>query len=182
MSSSIQNTAPVSHSNNSNLSFDVSGMNAAITLFTDKNSKQIQDIITQTMAYPMEKIVTRYMIDNNISAELAATHERELKRFLAICIIYQEPIGMRGAVDELWHTFIMFTKNYASFCNKIAGYFIHHTPNDEDTTKSERYTSSIRFNLAYEKLFNTAPPEDVWPKLSENCEEICGKGCVSRCG
>lgn len=59
------------------------------------------------------------MMDNNISAELAATHERELKRFLAICIIYQEPIGMRGAVDELWHTFIMFTKNYASFCKKF---------------------------------------------------------------
>lgn len=55
MSSSIQNTAPVSHSNNSNSSFDASGMSAAITLLTDKNSKQIQDIITQTMAYPMEK-------------------------------------------------------------------------------------------------------------------------------
>ncbi|WP_171014173.1 hypothetical protein [Chitinivorax sp. B] len=31
-------------------------------------------------------------------------------------------------VDELWHEFILFTRNYQSFCKQAFGYFLHHTP------------------------------------------------------
>src|SRR5262245_926281 len=30
--------------------------------------------------------------------------------------------------DDLWHEFILFTKNYEAFCNKAFGRFLHHTP------------------------------------------------------
>ena len=30
--------------------------------------------------------------------------------------------------DELWHEFILFTKNYDAFCRKAFGQFLHHTP------------------------------------------------------
>jgi len=30
--------------------------------------------------------------------------------------------------DELWHEFILFTKNYDAFCQKAFGKFLHHTP------------------------------------------------------
>ena len=30
--------------------------------------------------------------------------------------------------DELWHEFILFTKNYDAFCRKAFGKFLHHTP------------------------------------------------------
>ncbi|MBB5020219.1 hypothetical protein HNQ59_003536 [Chitinivorax tropicus] len=31
-------------------------------------------------------------------------------------------------VDELWHEFILHTRNYQDFCRKAFGYFLHHTP------------------------------------------------------
>jgi len=32
------------------------------------------------------------------------------------------------AADELWHEFILFTRNYQKFCNDAFGQFLHHTP------------------------------------------------------
>jgi hypothetical protein len=31
-------------------------------------------------------------------------------------------------VDDLWHEFILYTKNYETFCSKAFGEFMHHTP------------------------------------------------------
>ncbi|MES2105412.1 MAG: hypothetical protein V4634_15425 [Pseudomonadota bacterium] len=31
-------------------------------------------------------------------------------------------------VDDLWHEFILYTKNYELFCRKAFGRFMHHTP------------------------------------------------------
>ncbi|PPD21195.1 MAG: hypothetical protein CTY24_08165 [Methylobacter sp.] len=32
------------------------------------------------------------------------------------------------AVDQAWHEFILFTKQYELFCSKALGHFLHHTP------------------------------------------------------
>lgn len=38
-------------------------------------------------------------------------------------------LGMPShAVDKAWHEFILLTKNYADFCEKAFGKFLHHTP------------------------------------------------------
>src|SRR5262245_47429547 len=31
-------------------------------------------------------------------------------------------------VDDLWHEFILFTREYGKFCDKAFGKFLHHTP------------------------------------------------------
>lgn len=31
-------------------------------------------------------------------------------------------------VDDLWHEFILFTRDYQKFCDKAFGQFLHHTP------------------------------------------------------
>lgn len=31
-------------------------------------------------------------------------------------------------VDDLWHEFILYTRNYATFCNRAFGRFLHHAP------------------------------------------------------
>jgi hypothetical protein len=30
--------------------------------------------------------------------------------------------------DDLWHEFILYTRNYEAFCNRAFGRFLHHTP------------------------------------------------------
>ncbi len=42
-------------------------------------------------------------------------------------------LGMPSrAVDSAWHEFILLTKNYADFCDKAFGKFLHHVPHDGD--------------------------------------------------
>lgn len=33
-------------------------------------------------------------------------------------------------VDDLWHEFILYTRNYQAFCNRGFGRYLHHTPAD----------------------------------------------------
>ena len=40
-----------------------------------------------------------------------------------------ERIDKCELVDEVWHTFILFTIEYRKFCNTIFGEYIHHEPN-----------------------------------------------------
>src|SRR6185436_8464701 len=32
------------------------------------------------------------------------------------------------AVDDLWHEFILYTRDYEQFCKRAFGHFMHHTP------------------------------------------------------
>lgn len=58
--------------------------------------------------------------------------ERELRRFLAVCllaregIVEEDPVGPTGKVDALWHAFILDTESYVSFCQQVMGGFVHH--------------------------------------------------------
>jgi hypothetical protein len=53
--------------------------------------------------------------------------------FLGTCATATEPIGPSDLVDIGWHTFILYTHEYATFCDRIAGRFIHHVPDDRLT-------------------------------------------------
>lgn len=61
--------------------------------------------------------------------------------FLAACAVTTEPIGPSPTVDIGWHTFILYTQEYADFCQKIAGRFIHHVPDDEQELGSVGVTA-----------------------------------------
>ncbi|ABP52993.1 glycine-rich domain-containing protein [Salinispora tropica] len=50
--------------------------------------------------------------------------------FLGAAAVTTEPIGPSDLVDIGWHTFILYTRDYAEFCDRIAGRFIHHNPED----------------------------------------------------
>ncbi|NEQ78503.1 MAG: hypothetical protein F6K23_39250, partial [Okeania sp. SIO2C9] len=50
----------------------------------------------------------------------------------------QEPIKLAISqstklIDEMWHTFILFTKDYQDFCEKYFGYYLHHYPTPKST-------------------------------------------------
>lgn len=55
---------------------------------------------------------------------------RALRQFF---LVYHKsgylPIAMPSqVVDDLWHEFILYTKNYQTFCQQAFGRYLHHTP------------------------------------------------------
>lgn len=68
-------------------------------------------------------------------------------------------------LDEMWHTFVLFTREYAGFCDRYFGRFIHHVPTTETQKLLERERSKDhgrraqvmdekreRYNLIYDLL------------------------------
>ncbi len=41
------------------------------------------------------------------------------------------------AVDDAWHEFILFTRQYQRFCDRSLGHFLHHTPAEAMRTPTE---------------------------------------------
>ncbi|MBL8483249.1 MAG: hypothetical protein JNJ60_13710 [Rhodocyclaceae bacterium] len=49
--------------------------------------------------------------------------------FLAYAMSGRQFVSMPSQVaDDLWHEFILYTKNYDNFCRRAFGGFLHHTP------------------------------------------------------
>lgn len=86
---------------------------------------------------------------------LAEKHYCERKQFPEYeqlqfkCYILEEMVE----IDYMWHTFLLFTKDYAEFCQTYFGKFIHHHPvslaSDEETVNESDLTKNNRLFLNY---------------------------------
>ena len=130
------------------------------------------------MAFPMGNIVTRYAKENPDLASKAKLHERELKRYLFLCAKYPERgWPMVNSIDELWHTFIIFTKDYHEFCQQLGLQYLHHQPVNDGDDLSDIPATYQEFLKLYRQEFGPASSA-VWPrKLAGSDCASCGKGC-----
>lgn len=78
-------------------------------------------------------------------------------------------------VDEAWHSLILFTKDYAAYCEKVAGRFIHHNPHKK-TSPAER--SDLGKNQTFNFLvdYGYEPDDFVWSDGGASCGR-CDGGC-----
>lgn len=131
--------------------------------------------VQPAMSFPMGNILARYAKDNPSLAPSAALHERELKRYLYLCAKHREQgWPMVNSLDELWHTFIIFTKDYHEFCRQLGVEYLHHQPvNDGDDTSGVP-GDYAKFLQLYRQEFG-APPKSVWPRKLKGSD--CGSGC-----
>lgn len=55
-----------------------------------------------------------------------------LKQYFIVCSLSRRrTVSMPSqAVDEAWHEFILFTKDYQEYCKKSFSEFLHHTPSE----------------------------------------------------
>ena len=84
---------------------------------------------------------------------------RELKKYVALLKISQEPLGMVSTkVDNLWHQFILFTKQYHDFSRQFYGKYIHHQPNTPLTPLNNQATNN--FYHWYHEVYGPLP--HIW--------------------
>jgi len=134
----------------------------------DKKAK----IIETAMSFPMDDLLRKYCMEHSLPIETGREHEREIKRFLALSVINSSTkYMMSGPMDELWHSFILFTKKYHDFCYLVAGHYIHHTPSIPND-KPNDFGGYMQLLQDYKVLFGEEPPTQYWPRpLNESAEE-----------
>ncbi len=56
----------------------------------------------------------------------------EFRRYLGLRLVQGRSVPMLSrAVDEVWHTTLLFTRLYADLCQNVFGSFVHHDPATE---------------------------------------------------
>ncbi|MBM2715781.1 hypothetical protein JQK88_32235 [Mesorhizobium caraganae] len=159
----------------------------------------IQDALRRTAVaerFDLSVVLARYRRQYGFSQAVAEDHRRELVRFLALCATARQhghSYGMMGAVDELWHMFVIFTRDYARFCEEVAGRFLHHIPEPHGVATQGTIDRYLAFLEDYRTVYGEAPPPAYWPKPKRSphntdtacygCDAcdgcgICGGGCV----
>jgi hypothetical protein len=102
--------------------------------------------LAEVLAYRNQDIIDKFQENWDVTEDFAAELFEETKKWLWLSAdsIYRESIGetvpplaigfSMTLLDEMWHTFILFTKDYQAFCKQYFGFYINHAP----TTKREK--------------------------------------------
>lgn len=113
------------------------------------NVKTNMNDLTRVLQYENKNVLFRFLNLYNVSIEDARELFEETKKWLYAVAVNRELykkgeidfiIGVNDdllILDEMWHNFILFTKDYNDFCNKYFGFFINHQPMTENETARE---------------------------------------------
>ena len=141
-------------------------------------SEQQVDRLRAIEEYDLWFISERIRSKGTLSEPVADQAVIEFKKYMALVALGHEELGMHSSeVDEIWHNFILFTREYADFCNRICGQMIHHRPNT--SLRPELPPISVSsFKSAYTTYFGPPPP--IWharKKGDSQADEIVAGDC-----
>lgn len=135
--------------------------------------------MTTTQTQRTGRQLVKPILFNKLTARITKDHpdidqplaERILDQalgYLATAATATQPIGPSELVDIGWHTFILHTRDYALFCQRIAGRFIHHEPTDPSDTG---VPLSAAVNAIRANGFTIDP--DLWNLHGTDCNSNC---------
>jgi hypothetical protein len=120
--------------------------------------------LDDVLAYRHEGVIRRYLKEHGGTQRQTEEVFRETLKWLYLCHKASED-GFACAItpelekiDEMWHTFLLFTLDYADFCQRHFGTFIHHLPTEaEDEAVGEdeeaaRTRLTVQYGLVYDLL------------------------------
>lgn len=104
----------------------------------------------------------------------------EYRRFLALTRAYEHrSIVPSRIVDKFWHAHILDTQAYASDCEQLFGFFLHHFPYfgmrgpQDAQALGDAYDETLAL---YERHFGPAPA-DLWARTGASRCPNCGERC-----
>jgi hypothetical protein len=131
----------------------------------------------------LSAVIARYCAHQNETPERAGRIADELRHFLILCIRSSDQgYAIRDPIDEMWHTFLIFTKEYFHFCHSLGKRYLHHEPvgdrNDADAGR-KRLESYEQLLKDYNQTFGYPAPADIWPAPSMTIMKgpDCGADC-----
>lgn len=117
--------------------------------------------------FDLTPVTKKYARQASISDEEALRLTHEIKRFFVLRAIFKIKYGLRGRIDDLFHVFILNTRLYHEFCERVFGQYLHHSPADDDIKSENEGVAYIRLLIDYFRHFGEHPPHDIWPLSAE---------------
>ncbi len=119
------------------------------------------------------RLVRRVVKDHSIAFEQAELIIDGALGFLKLCGDHPDQrFAPSPEVDIGWHTFLLYTYGYQEFCQRVAGRFIHHEPNDQSgksfdglnrkETAAFMKERGVSFNQALWSIQADGGPDGCW--------------------
>ena len=125
----------------------------------------------------LDRLVRRIADEHHTTSEHARRIMRQTIGFLAACALNPDAgLSPSREVDKGWHAFMLYTREYATFCDRVAGTYIHHAPDDPADADTER-PASERIGATVAAMRAAGLPVDpaLWLPGSD-CSQ-CYAGC-----
>lgn len=125
-----------------------------------------------------DRLTRRVMADHGIGQAAAEQITGQALAFLQACALNPAAgLAPSAEVDKGWHAFILHTADYAEFCQRVAGRFIHHLP-AEPGDENDGGTA-IRATLTAMRAAGLPVEAALWPAAAD-CDSKCHQ-CHSGC-
>ncbi|TQV87935.1 hypothetical protein [Aliikangiella coralliicola] len=139
--------------------------------------------LEQIDAYENPNVISRFVDIFGVTSEEAIdifthtkkwlwlAHEQRLDQTYTNKMEIDEPLLV---IDEMWHNFVLFTKDYTNFCFHYFGYYLHHQPTtDAEKIKFQKEIQSVPLEQKDEVLKDKRRPqyECTYDKLGRKAFE-----------
>ena len=102
--------------------------------------------LADVLAYTNRDVVYRFKKAYSLSWEEAEDIFEQVKKWLWLANHRRRSGFDKGlgidlslvVIDEMWHNFVLFTKEYTQFCMEYFGYYLHHGPATEAEEQEHR--------------------------------------------
>ncbi len=95
--------------------------------------------LRRVLAYRNRDVVDAFREKYDVTHREARELFEDTKKWLWLASQAQvDAIGPLRAIDEMWHTFVLFTPDYTRFCDTYFGRYIHHVPVPERELRARR--------------------------------------------
>ena len=127
--------------------FTTLGLIIVVIVLVNRHQSQQRDDYLESYQFP-EIIIQRLKEKHKyLSKEDIDLVVKGLKNYFYISSHSNDIVIMPSIViDNLWHEFLLYSKEYHSFCDNAFGYFFHHSPND-----TKLFDVDVARFLAWEK-------------------------------
>lgn len=132
-----------------------------------------RSLVSETL---FERLATRLVSEEGCSPMFAVRVMDQALAFLGTCVVHQgEPLSPSRAVDPGWHTFILHTRDYREFCQRMAGRFIDHVPTADMPAESGEPALVLRRTVAAMRRAGYLVDDVLWFSAAD-CTG-CHGGC-----
>lgn len=153
---------------------------------------QAESLVEKVLGYENLEFIERLKVKLNLEHKEAEQLFIDMKQFLFLCGTRPGICSPTEPIDAAWHEFVLYTQDYASFCDEMFGRFIHHVPptylSNEGQTKGKTWrTFQVAEDVFGQLSSNWDVPEHMRPSRSaksdnilliefDNCGDSCGCG------
>mgnify|MGYP001615951246 CR=1 FL=1 len=134
----------------------------------------VLDLKSMVLSYEHPELVERLKKKLGLSESAALELFDDMKKFLYLVGTAHQKLAPTKMIDDGWHEFLMYTRDYASFCIQFFGILLHHTPNP--ILKPSAVLSPRETVHRAHKVFGTLG--NNW--RYGNCS-VCSSECESDC-